>query len=77
MAFQILAPTAESKQGLIAFRPDLPANGTRAFSLMGGRAPKVLDGVKLDESNPDYIQITNGLTGVRVVKLYSACMGTG
>jgi len=58
-------------QGSIAFRMDLPANATRAFKLIAGRGPKLFDGVKVDESNPDHIEIVNGLTGVRVPKVYA------
>ena len=57
--------------GSIAFCTDLPANATRTFKLMSGRGPKSFDGVKVDESHPDGIQITNGLTGVRLPKVYA------
>lgn len=58
-------------QGSIAFCIDLPANGTRTFKLISARETKAAEGVKVDESHPDYIEIINGLTGVRVPKVYS------
>jgi len=58
-------------QGSIAFCMDLPANATRVFKLIAGRGPKLFDGVKVDESHTDYIEIINGLTGVRVPKVYA------
>jgi len=57
--------------GSIAFCMDLPANATRTFKLMAGRGSQAFDGVKVDESHPDYIEIINGLTGVRVPKVYA------
>ena len=56
--------------GSIAFCMDLPANATRTFILLSGRASKVPDGVKVDEAHPDYVEISNGLTGVRAPKVY-------
>lgn len=67
-AFQIVEG---GPHGSIAFCMDLPANATRTFKLMAGRGPQALDGVKVDESHPDYIEIVNGLTGVRVPKVYA------
>lgn len=58
-------------KGSIAFCTDLPANTSRTFNLMGGRGPQALDGVKVDDSHPDHIEISNGLTGVRVPKVYA------
>ena len=63
-------------QGSIAFCMDLPANATRTFWLMNGQGSKAPDGVKVDEANPDYIEITNGLTGVRVPKVYAPLSNT-
>jgi hypothetical protein len=57
--------------GSIAFCMDLPANATRTFQLMPGRGSKSFDGVQVDESHADYIEITNGLTGVRVPQVYA------
>ena len=37
----------------------------------GGPRAQALDGVKIDESHADYIEIFNGLTGVRVPKVYA------
>ena len=71
--FQILEGGAN---GGIAFCMDLPANAARTFRLMGGRGPQVLDGVKVDEKHPDHIEITNGLTGVRVPKVYEPLSST-
>jgi hypothetical protein len=67
-AFQIVEG---GPHGSIAFCMDLPANATRTFKLMADRGPQALDGVKVDESHPDYIEITNDLTGVRVPKVYT------
>lgn len=63
-------------RGSIAFCMDLPANATRIFRLAVGRGPQMLDGVKVDESHPDYIEIVNGLTGVRVPKVYALVTST-
>jgi hypothetical protein len=63
-------------QGGIAFCMDLPANATRTFRLMAGRGPQALDGVKVDESHPDYLEIINGLTGVRVPKVCAPLTST-
>ncbi|MBM3848080.1 MAG: hypothetical protein FJ405_17555, partial [Verrucomicrobia bacterium] len=63
-------------QGSIAFCMDLPGNATRAFKLMRGRGSKAPDGVKVDESHPDHIEIVNGLTGVRVPKVYAPLSST-
>ncbi|MHB9132386.1 MAG: LamG-like jellyroll fold domain-containing protein [Armatimonadota bacterium] len=52
----------------IAFVADLPANTTRIWSLYSGRAPLVSGNVTVDSSNPNYYEITNGLTGVRVTR---------
>jgi hypothetical protein len=68
MPFQIVEG---GLHGSIAFCTDLPANATRTFKLMSGRGPKSFDGVKVDESHPDHIEITNGLTGVRLPKVYA------
>jgi hypothetical protein len=57
--------------GSIAFCTDLPANTIRTFKLIGGSGPTAVDGVKVDESNPDYVEIVNGLTGVRVPTVYA------
>ncbi|MHB9134065.1 MAG: hypothetical protein ACYDBB_23595 [Armatimonadota bacterium] len=58
--------------GRIAFVSDLPANTTRNFYLWEGRNPApVNNGVVVDDSSPNYFQITNGLTGVRVPKVYA------
>ena len=54
----------------LAFCADLPAAASRRFRLVQG-VPQVTDGVTVDESNPVYIEISNGLTGVRVPKVYA------
>ncbi|MBM3495473.1 MAG: hypothetical protein FJX72_14300, partial [Armatimonadetes bacterium] len=62
--------------GSIAFGMDLPANATRTFKLMSGRGSKVPDGVKVDEAHADYIEISNGVAGVRVPKVYAPLSST-
>ncbi len=58
--------------GSIALSMDLPANTTRTFKLMAGRAPKAFaGGVGVSDANKDYLEVTNGITGVRVPKVYS------
>ncbi|MHB9132862.1 MAG: hypothetical protein ACYDBB_17475 [Armatimonadota bacterium] len=56
----------------IAFVTDLPANTTKHYYLWEGRAPApVNNGVVLDSNNPNYYQLTNGLTGIRIPKVYA------
>ena len=63
---------AGGRFGAIAVSMDLPANSSRKFTLMSGRAPKAFPGgVGVNEANEGYIEITNGLTGVRVPKVYA------
>jgi hypothetical protein len=58
--------------GLIALTTDLPANATKTFRLYSGHAPAVFfGGVTVDSTNPNYHQICNGLTGIRVPKVYT------
>jgi hypothetical protein len=57
--------------GGIAFSTDLPAGTTRAFRLFEGRGQPSLDGVRVDETHPGYLEIVNGLTGIRVPKPYA------
>ena len=52
--------------GKIAVQTDLPANAEKNWKLMSGRAPAAFNGgVKINESAA-YLEITNGLTGVRI-----------
>lgn len=69
MPYQILSG---GEHGQLALTTDLPADTTRVFTLHFGRAPRRFpDVVILDETHPDYLQITNGLTGIRVPKVYA------
>ena len=52
----------------IAIRTSLSANTSKTWQLMSNCTPSATpysDQVVIDTSNPDYIQITNGITGVR------------
>jgi hypothetical protein len=54
--------------GKIAVQTDLPANTQKTWRLSTGRAPgKFQNSIKLD-IKPTYYEITNGLTGVRIVR---------
>jgi hypothetical protein len=58
--------------GSIALSMDLPANTTRTFKLMSGRAPNAFaGGVGVSDANEGYLEITNGIAGVRVPKVYA------
>src|SRR5215475_3728125 len=60
VAYQLL------NSGRIAIRTDLPANATRTWQLMSGRAPQpVANGVTVT-TGTGYYEVANGLTGVRV-----------
>src|SRR5215211_2370845 len=52
----------------IAVRSDLPANATRTWQLMSGRAPASFSDVVQVTETSDYYEVVNGLTGVRMVK---------
>ena len=48
----------------IAVRTDLPANASKSWQLMSNCAPAATpysDQVVTDTSNPDYVQLTNGV----------------
>jgi len=60
------------EHGQLALATDLPANTTKTFSLQSGRAPAAFPKVvTLDAAHPDYYEITNGLTGIRVPQVYA------
>jgi len=65
VAFQQLS------NGNILVQTDLPANGTKVFQLMSGRAPTAASQVNVSTKS-DSFQISNGLTGVRVARLQEA-----
>jgi hypothetical protein len=52
--------------GRIAIRTDLPANTTRTWQLMSGRAPQAIANGVTVTTGSGYYEIVNGITGVRV-----------
>ena len=69
LPYQVLSG---GSNGQLALATDLPANTNRAFQLYSGRAPGAFPGVvTVDASDTNYYQICNGLTGIRVPKVYS------
>jgi hypothetical protein len=52
--------------GNIAVRTDLPANATRTWQLMSGRAPQPIPNAVSLATGPAYYEIANGITGVRL-----------
>ena len=54
----------------LAILTDLPANETRSFEFEKRPAKNFNNVVQVDDSHKDYIEITNGLTGVRILKEY-------
>jgi hypothetical protein len=52
----------------LALRGDLPANTTRTWQLMSGRAPASFSDVVQVTETSEYYEVVNGVTGVRVVK---------
>jgi hypothetical protein len=61
-------PFQRLSTGNIAVETDLPAHAQRSWKLFAGRAPKQFPNALRLKTLPDYYEITNGVTGVRVAR---------
>ena len=62
----------------LAVRTDLPAQTSKSWQLESGCTPNTApyaDQVTIDTSNPDYVQISNSLTGVRLYNFHGQTRG--